>query len=126
MKVIENYRRAIENSDENLLKELFAPQVRLEIPAGTSADHPVNTVAHILSQVGKTAPGIKCTLMAITGNSWYFLAFEGRLEGQKFQAIDQVHLNKDAKIDQLIIYMRPIPAAQRFGEAVSQRLQTAR
>ena len=27
MKVIENYKRAIENSDENLLKEVFAPQV---------------------------------------------------------------------------------------------------
>jgi len=32
MKVIESYGRAIENSDENLFKELFAPQVRLEIP----------------------------------------------------------------------------------------------
>ena len=58
-------------------------------------------------------------------NSWYFLAFEGRLEGQKFQAIDQVHLNKDAKIDQLIIYMRPISVAQRFAEVISQRLRPA-
>src|SRR6266446_3392281 len=123
MKVIENYKSAIENSDENLLKELFAPQVRLEIPAGTSADHPVNTVAHILSQVGKTAPGIKCTLTADAGNNWYFLGFEGQLESEKLQAIDQVHLNKDGKIDHIIIYMRPIPVAQRFAEAIMQRLQ---
>jgi hypothetical protein len=32
------------------------------------------------------------------------------VEGQKLQAVDQVHLNKDGKIDQLIIYTRPIPA----------------
>src|SRR5258708_35109695 len=109
MKVIENYGRAIETSDENLFKELFAPQVRLEVPAGPSADHPANTASHILSQVAKTAPGIKCILTADAGNNWYFLGFEGQIEGEKFQAVDQVHVNKDGKIDQLIIYMRPIP-----------------
>ena len=123
MKVIENYKRAIENSDENLLKEVFAPQVRVEVPAGPSADHPVNTAAFILSQVAKTAPGIRSTFTAGAGNNWYFLGFEGQLEGEKLQAIDQVHLNKDGRIDQLIIYMRPIPVAQRFAEVIMQRLQ---
>jgi hypothetical protein len=111
MKVIENYKSSIENSDENLLKEILAPQVRLEIPAGPSVDHPVNTASHIMSQVAKTAPGIKCILTADARNNRYFLDFEGELEGQKLQAVDQVHLNKDGKIDHLIIYMRPIPVA---------------
>ena len=123
MKVIENYKRAIESSDENLFKELFAPQVRLEIPAGASADHPASTVSHTLSQVAKTAPGIKCALTADAGNNWHFLVFEGQLEGEKLQAIDQLHLNQDGKIDHIIIYMRPIPVAQKFAEAISQRLQ---
>src|SRR2546426_4311212 len=126
MKVIENYKRAIENSDENLLKEVFAPQVRVEIPAGASLNHPVNTASYIMSQVAKTAPGIKCILTADAGNNWYFLGFEGQIEGQKLQAVDQVHLNKDGKIDQLIIYMRPIPAAQKFAEVITQRLQPTR
>ena len=123
MQVIENYGRAIETSDENLFKELFAPQVRLEIPSGPSADHPANTMSHILSQVAKTAPGIKCTLTADAGNNWHLLVFEGELEGEKLQAIDQVHLNTEGKIDQLIIYMRPIPVAQKFAEAILRRLQ---
>ena len=123
MKVIDNYKRAIENSDENLLNEVFAPQVRVEIPDGASLNHPVNTASHILSQVAKTAPGIRCVLTADAGNNWYFLGFEGQIEGQKLQAVDQVHLNKDGKIDQLIIYMRPIPAAQKFAEVIMQRLQ---
>ena len=80
MKVIENYQRAIEHSDENLLKEVFAPQVRVEIPAGASVDHPVNTASYIMSQVAKTAPGIKCTLTADAGNNWHFLGFEGQIE----------------------------------------------
>jgi hypothetical protein len=126
MRVIENYKRAIENSDEGLLKEVCAPQVRIEIPAGASADHPVNKASYILSQVAKTAPGIACILTAEAGNNWYFLGFEGQIEGQKLQAVDQVHLNKDGKIDHLIIYMRPIPAAQKFSEAINQRLQPAR
>src|SRR6266550_5607848 len=100
MKVIENYGRAIENSDENLLKEVFAPQVRVEIPAGPSVDYPVNIASYILSQVAKTAPGIKCILTADAGSGWYFLGFEGQLEEQKVQAVDQVHVNQDAKIDQ--------------------------
>ena len=79
-----------------------------------------------MSQVAKTAPGIKCTLTADAGNNWYFLGFEGQIEGQKLQAVDQVHLNKDGKIDQLIIYMRPISAAQKFAEVIIQRLQPAR
>jgi hypothetical protein len=123
MKVIENYRKALENSDESLLKEVFAPQVRVEIPAGASFNHPVNTASYIMSQVAKTAPGIKCTLTADAGNNWYFLGFEGQIEGEKLQAVDQVHLNKDGKIDQLTIYMRPIPAAQKFAEVIIQRLQ---
>jgi hypothetical protein len=123
MKVIENYKRAIETSDEKLLKEVFAPQVFVEIPAGGSDKYPVNTASYILSQVAKTAPGIKCMLTADAGNHWCFLGFEGQIEGQKLQAVDQVHINKDGKIDQLIIYMRPIPAAQQFTEVISQRLQ---
>jgi hypothetical protein len=123
MKVVENYGRAVENSDENLLKEVFAPQVRVEIPAGASVNHPVDTASYILSQVAKTAPGIKCILTADAGNNCHFLGFEGQLEGQKLQAIDQVHLNKDGKVDQVIIYMRPIPVAQKFAEVISQRLQ---
>ncbi len=123
MKVIENYGRGIENSNENLLKELFAPQVRIEIPSGPIADHPANTVAYILSQVAKTAPGIKRSLTADAGNNWHLLGFEGEFEGENLQAIDQVHLNKDAKIDHIIIYMRPIPVAQKFAEAISKRLQ---
>jgi len=53
MKVVENYGRAVENSDENLLKEVFAPQVRVEIPAGASVNHPVDTESYIMSQVAK-------------------------------------------------------------------------
>jgi len=112
MKVIENYKGAIENSDENSFKEIFAPQVRVEVPAGPSVNHPANTVSHILSQVAKTAPGIRCTLTADAGNNWYLLVFEGQLEGEKLQAIDQVHLNKDGKIDHIIIYMRPLSSRQ--------------
>src|SRR5712692_3232045 len=126
MRVIESYKRAIENSDENSLKEVFAPQVRIEIPAGASLDQPANTASYLMSQVAKTAPGIKCILTADAGNDWYFLGFEGQIEGQKLQAVDQVHLNKVGRIDQLIIYMRPIPAAQKFAEVIMQRLQPTR
>jgi len=59
--LLENYKRAVENSDENLLKEVFAPQVLVEIPAGPSVNHPVNTASYILSQVAKTAPGMGVT-----------------------------------------------------------------
>jgi len=100
MKVIEQYQRAVENSDELLLTEVLAPQVRLETPAGPSANHPADTVAYILSQVAKTAPGIRSILAAAAGNDWHFLGFEGQIEGQQLQAIDQVHVNSDGKIDQ--------------------------
>src|SRR6266850_2327461 len=122
MKVIENYKTARENSDESLLKEVFAPQVRIEIPAGASFNQPVNTASHIMSQVAKTVPGVKSTLTADAGNNWFFVGFEGQIEGQKLQAVDQVHLNRDGKIDHLVIYMRPIPAAQKFVEAIAQRI----
>ena len=126
MKVIENYKRAIENSDEYLFKQVFAPQVRVEIPAGTIFDQPANAAAYQLSQVAKTAPGIRCTLTADAGNDSHLLVFEGELEGQKLQAIDQVHLDKDGKIDHIVIYMRPTSVAQKFAVAISQRLQPTR
>ena len=123
MKVIENYKKAVENSDEHLLKEVFASQVRIAIPTGASVSHPVNTASYIMSQVAKTAPGIRCVLTADPGNDWYLLGFEGEIQGQRLQAIDQVHLNTNGKIDQLIIYMRPIPVAEMFAEEIAQRLQ---
>jgi len=125
MKVIERYRRAVENSDEDMLKEVFAAQVRVEVPSGPGVTYPVNTAALILSQVAKTAPGIKGIFSAYAGDGLHILGFEGRLEGETLQAIDQVHLNADGKIDQLTIYMRPIPVAQKFAEAILQRLQPA-
>ena len=80
MKVIENYGRAIENSDEYLFKQVFAPQVRVEIPAGAIFDQPANAAAYQLSQVARAAPGIKCTLTAEAANNWHLLVFEGELE----------------------------------------------
>lgn len=126
MRVIEDYRGAVENSDEALLKEVFAPQVRVETPAGPSVNHPAGTASLILSQVAQTAPGIRGTLTADAGNNWYLLGFEGEIEGQKLQAVDQVHLDKDGKIDQLIIYMRPLSVAEKFADAITRRLQPAR
>jgi hypothetical protein len=126
VKVIEDYRGAVENSDEALLKEVFAPQVRVETPAGPSVNHPGSTASFILSHVAQTAPGIKGTVTAPAGNNWYLLGFEGQIEGQKSQAIDQVRLNQDGKIDQLIIYMRPLSVAQKFAEAITHRLQAAK
>jgi len=126
MEAIENYRRAIENSDEDLLKEVLAPRNLLETPAGASDNYPVNTTSRIMSQVAKTAPGIRCVLTADAGNNWHFVGFEGQIDGQKLQAVDQVHLNKDGKIDHLIIYMRPISVAQKFSEVIAQRLQPTR
>jgi hypothetical protein len=45
--------------DDNLFKEVFAPQVRIEISSGAAADYPANTASYILSQVAKTAPRIR-------------------------------------------------------------------
>ena len=123
MQVIENYKRALESSDEQGLRDVFASQVRIEVPAGASLTPSVDQASHIMSRVARTAPGIRCTVTADAGYSWYFLGFDGEIDGEKLQAIDHVHLNGDGKIDHLIIYMRPIPAAQKFANAIGQRLQ---
>jgi len=123
MQSIENYVTAIENGDENLLKEVFAPRVQFEIPSGESSSNPAELTSHIMSQVAKVLPGIKNRLTADAGNGWHLLAFESQIDGQKIQAVDEVHLDKDGRIDQLTVYMRPIPAAQQFLEAIGRRLQ---
>jgi len=125
MKIIENYKNAIETSDEHLLNEVFAPQVLIEFPAGTSDSLPARRASYMLSQVAKTASGVKYALTADAGNNWYFLGFECQIETQHLQGIDQLHLNKEGKIDQLIAYMRPIPVVQRFEELIGQRLRSA-
>ena len=125
MKIIENYKSAIETADEHLLNEVLAPQVLIQFPAGTSDSLPASRASYMLSQVAKTASGVKYALTADAGNHWCFLGFECRIENQKLQGIDQLHLDKDGKIDQLIAYMRPIPVAQRLEELVGQRLRPA-
>ena len=123
MKVVDNYKKAIENGDEALLKEVFAPQVRFDTPSGESLLHPADTASHIMSQVAKVAPGLKNVLTADAGGNSYLLSFEGEIEGQKLQVVDQLHLDQNGRIDHLTIYMRPIPAALKFRGAIRQRLQ---
>lgn len=125
MKIVDNYKKAIENGDEALLKEVFAPQVRFDTPSGESSLRPVDTASHIMSQVAKVVPGIKNILTGDAGNNSYLLAFDGEIEGQKLQVVDQLHLDQRGRIDQLTIYMRPIPAAQKFLGAMRQRLQSS-
>ncbi|HEX9606174.1 MAG TPA: hypothetical protein VF962_03010, partial [Gemmatimonadaceae bacterium] len=74
MKVVDNYKMAIENGDEALLKEVFAPQIRFDAPSGESSLHPVDTASHIMSQVAKVVPGIKNILTADAGSNSYLLA----------------------------------------------------
>jgi hypothetical protein len=125
MKVVDNYKKAIENGDEALLKKVFAPQVRFDSPSGESSLRPVDTASHVMSQVAKVVPGIKNILTADAGSSSYLLAFEAEIEGQKLQVVDQLHLDQNGRIDHLTIYMRPIPAAEKFGVAIRKRLQAA-
>jgi hypothetical protein len=125
MKVVDNYKKAIENGDEALLREVFAPQVRFDPPSGERSLHPVDAASHIMSQVAKVVPGIRNLLTADAGSNSYLLAFEAEIEGQKLQVVDQLHLDQNGRIDHLTIYMRPIPAAEKFGAAIRQRLQAA-
>ena len=125
MKVFDDYNRAIETSDEDLLKKVFAPQVRLDVPAGATLNEPRDTAAHIMGQVGKVIARLKNALTADAGNDWYLLTFEGQLDGESLQSVDQVHLDKQGQIDHLTLYMRPIAAAQKFSELIGKRLQPA-
>jgi hypothetical protein len=70
MKIIENYKSAIETSDEHLLNEVLAPQVLIEFPAGTSDSLPASRASYMLSQVAKTASGVRYALTADAGNNW--------------------------------------------------------
>ena len=125
MKVIENYEKAIENSDESLLKEVFAPQVRIEIPAGASDNHPVNTASYSLSQVAKSAPAIKCVLSADAGNNRYFLGFEGKIEGQKLQAGGRSAAPQQRWQDRSTHYLHvSLSGGPEVAELISQRLQS--
>jgi hypothetical protein len=125
MKVVDNYKKAIENGDEALLKEVFAPQVRFDTPSGESSLRPADAASHTMSQVAKVVPGIKNTLTADAGSNSYLLGFEGEIEGDKLQVVDQLHLDEDGMIDHLTVYMRPIPTALKFRDAMRKRLQPA-
>jgi hypothetical protein len=126
MTVIDNYKNAIETADAHLLNEVLAPQVLIEFPAGTSDNLPASKASYMLSQVAKTASGVKYALTADAGNNWYFLCFECQIENQRLQGVDQLHLDKDGKIDRLTAYMRPIPVVERFEELIGQRLRAAK
>src|SRR4029077_1836551 len=105
MKTIDHYKSAIENSDETLLNEVLAPHVLIKFPAGAGNSLPASKASYMLSQVGSTASGVKYRLQADAGSNWYFLGFDCRIEDERLQGIDQVHLNEESKIDQLIAFM---------------------
>jgi hypothetical protein len=125
MNGVDNYKRAIECGDEALLREVFAPQVRFDPPSGESSLHPADVASHIMGQIAKVVPGIRNILTADAGSSSYLLSFEAEIQGEKLQVVDQLHLDGDGKIDHLTIYMRPISAAQKFRDAIRQRLRPA-
>src|ERR1700694_4908408 len=95
MKVVDNYKKAIENGDEALLKQVFAPQVRFDPPSGETSLRSVDAASHVMSQVAKVVPGIKNVLTADAGSNSYLLTFEAEIEGQKLQVVDHLHLDQN-------------------------------
>jgi hypothetical protein len=59
MKIVDNYKKAIENGDEALLKEVFAPQVRFDTPSGESSLRPVDTASQCHESGGQSGPRSK-------------------------------------------------------------------
>jgi hypothetical protein len=115
------FRRAAEAKDLALLTETLREDVILHSPVLFRGFEGREMVVAVLGHVAATLEDLTYTDELSEGNT-VALRFKAKVGDRELEGIDFLELDKDGKVAELTVFMRPMSALTRFNERMVERL----
>ena len=116
-----SFRRAAESKDLDLLVETLREDVVLHSPVLFRGFEGRETVAAVLTHVAATLEDLYYTDELAEGNT-VALRFKAKVGERELEGIDFLELDKDGRVRELTVFMRPFSALTAFNEQMMVRL----
>lgn len=115
------FKVAFQAIDESSLQKILHPEVVLHSPILESAFPGRGTVIHILLQARKFIDNFQC-VDEILAQGRGSVRIAGSIEGHELDAMYYFQLTSENLIQEMWVYVRPMPAYQAFAKEMGKRL----
>ena len=114
------FRKAIESGDHDAVAELLAEDVVFTSPVAFQPYPGKAITAAILRGVARVFENFRYVReIADAGGRDHALVFTARIGNREINGCDFLHTNEDGLIDEFIVMVRPLSAAQVLSEAMA-------
>ena len=120
----DGFRAAAEGKDFSAIEELFAEDATFRSPAVFKPYEGRNTIAMILGTVVEVFEDFRYIDQVETGDT-AVLVFEARVGDRELNGVDVLRFDADARIEELMVMVRPMSGLQALAEAMGARLAAA-
>jgi hypothetical protein len=117
------FRAAVEAWDHDAIHELLADDVVFNSPVVFKPYHGRDTVAVLLRAVSQVFEDFRYEREIGSGDD-HALVFRARVGDRELQGVDLIH-DRDGKIAELTVMIRPRSGAQALAEAMQRQLELA-
>ena len=120
----DGFRAAAEGKDFSAIEELFAEDATFRSPAVFKPYEGRDTIAMILGTVVEVFEDFRYIDQVETGDT-AVLVFEARVGDRELNGVDVLRFDADARIEELMVMVRPMSGLQALAEAMQARLAAA-
>jgi hypothetical protein len=120
----DGFRAAAEGKDFSAIEKLFAEDATFRSPAVFKPYEGRDTIAMILATVVEVFEDFRYTDQVETGDT-AVLIFEARVGDRELNGVDILRFDADARIEELMVMVRPKSALQALADAMQARFAAA-
>ncbi|AUD05574.1 nuclear transport factor 2 family protein [Spirosoma pollinicola] len=120
---LNNYAIAVAEGDKASLAATFATNVKIMQPAGNQPIDGVGKAATMLSAALIAIENFKLVRTFEKEENWGAVVFEGQLDGNVVQLIDQVYLDENNLINHVDVFFRPTAMAEMLLDKMAAAIQ---
>ncbi|WP_040797676.1 nuclear transport factor 2 family protein [Nocardia higoensis] len=118
------FRAAVEARDEAAIEALLADDVVFTSPVAFKPYPGKPITAAILRAVIRVFEDFRYVReIADQGGRDHALVFEATVDGKKLTGCDFLHVDEDGKIDDFMVMVRPLSAAQALAERMGEQFE---
>ncbi|WP_067860242.1 nuclear transport factor 2 family protein [Nocardia shimofusensis] len=118
------FRAAVEARDEAAIEALLADDVVFTSPVAFQPYPGKPITAAILRAVIRVFEDFRYVReIADPGGRDHALVFEATVDGKKLTGCDFLHFDEDGKIDDFMVMVRPLSAAQALAERMGEQFE---
>src|SRR6266487_6899303 len=120
----DRFRAAAAAKDFSAIDELFAEDVVFRSPVVFKPYEGREAIAMLLGAVSQVFEDFRYTDQVETGDA-AALAFSARVGDRELDGIDFLHLDDEARITRMEVFVRPMSGVHALAEAMQKKLEEA-